>query len=131
MKSLIVSTFVWLASVEIGFGQNLEIDYDHSASSVALTWNSVHDRTYFLQMSDSMDDWEFCPLIWYGDGTIKGQNFSVPSGENLFYRLVHTDYEVAGGNPGAEDFDNDGLTNWNEVSGSHGTDPFLKDTDRD
>ena len=132
MKRSVISTFVCLASVQTGLSQELEIDYNNGTNSCALTWDSVLDRTYFLQMSDSLDDWEYVDQIWYGDGTVMGTNTStVTPGVNLFYRLVHTDYEVAGGNPGAEDFDNDALTNWDEISGPHGVDPFSGDSDRD
>lgn len=131
MKYPNIFPYLGLVSVQIGLCQDLEIDYNSGTNSCALTWESVPDRSYFLQMSDSLDDWEYCPLIWYGDGTNLGTNVSVAPGVNLFYRLVHTDYEVAGGNPSLEDFDNDGLTNLNEVTSSYGTNPFSKDTDRD
>jgi hypothetical protein len=131
MKNTAIFACLFLGSSQIGFTQNLEIDYDESNNSVALTWDSVVDRTYFLQVSDSLDDWDYAPLIWYGDGTNLGTNVSVTPGVNLFYRLVHTDYEVTGGNPGLADFDLDGLTNSDEITGPHGTSPFSGDTDRD
>lgn len=115
-------------SIGMTDAQTLSITGD--SSSFTLSWESVPDRSYFLQVSADLNNWVYCDQIFYGDGSIQGTNCSVGPSQNQFFRLAFTDSPAVNGDPGATDFDLDGLNSLAEVD-THFTDPFLRDTDRD
>lgn len=95
-----------------------------------LSWWGLGGRTYFIQQSLDLVSWQFVPAIQSGTGAVCGMNFSCTD-PRQFWRLVYTDVPPAGGNALTADFDGDGLSNEDEVSAAHGTNPFLRDTDWD
>jgi len=97
------------------------------------TWYGHAGRSYFIEVSDPtahLDKWFWAPVIESGaDATI---SYEVDgTADKGFYRIHHTD-QVPG--PGltldTADFDNDGLTNWDEITVYH-THPLKADTDGD
>jgi len=92
-----------------------------------LDWDGITGRTYFLQHSDNLIEWQYFPLIESGAGQNIGWGFS-SSADRFFVRLRYTDQPTS--DPDNDDFDSDGLTNWQEVDAYH-TDPFDDDTDGD
>ncbi len=101
-----------------------------------LDWDGVTDRTYFLQWSENLIDWFYLPLIESGTGTAINYGFN-SDGSRFFLRLQYSDQPTS--DPNGDDFDNDTLTNWEEV-GMYGSDPlafnadahlFLTDADGD
>lgn len=90
-------------------------------------WHGVTGRSYFLQSSEDMVKWRYLPEIRMGADEVTGYDFQ-SAARTLFLRLRFTDQWTQ--DPFGDDFDNDGLSNWDEVS-LYGTDPFNPDTDGD
>jgi len=90
-------------------------------------WQGVAGRTYFLQHSDDMIHWSYFPLIESGAGQLISYGFS-STATRFFVSLRYSDQTTS--DPEGDDFDGDGLSNWDEVS-TYGTDPLLADTDND
>lgn len=95
-----------------------------------IRWHGKPGRTYFIQTSDPADHlktWRFEPIIETGtDIEISHEVWA--TAEKGFFRLKYSDTPTT--DPDGDDFDYDGLTNWDEVS-VHGTDPMEWDTDGD
>jgi hypothetical protein len=82
----------------------------------------VSGRTYFLQHSDDLLQWNFLPIIEQGFDEVTRYALMPSIGwTKLFLRLRHTD-AATGGDPYAADFDADGIPNGFEVE--HGLNPF-------
>ncbi len=95
-----------------------------------LRWTAEPGRTYFIQASASLDQWQWSDLIETG----QGQQISYEIGSNSgrgFVRLVHTDEPVPQGvTPEDWDADGDGLSNHQEIA-TYQTHPLLADTSGD
>ena len=100
---------------------------DFSVGGNKLTWEGVVDRTYFLQWSNDLVDWNYHPFLQKGDGTMLEFSFELNGGD--FFRLKYTDVPVD--DPLTADFDFDGASNGDELF-SLNTDPFVfEDIDSD
>jgi len=92
-----------------------------------LSWWGKAGRTYFVQQSFDLINWQYVPAIESGADAVCGMNFSC-SDPRQFWRLKHTDAST-GGNALTADFDNDGVSNIDELGAL--LDPFKADTDGD
>lgn len=100
---------------------------DPSTGGHRLSWLGVAGKTYFVQYSDNLVDWEYFSVIKAGDGGVLDWGFVRP-GRNQFVRLISTDHPTT--EPEGDDFDLDGVNNLDELS--NGTDPLASaDTDAD
>ena len=97
------------------------------SNTIQVDWQSVSGRTYFIQCSSDLAHWRYLPFVAKGTGQAMHHSLVVPSA-NFFVRLRYTDQMTA--DPETEDFDNDGISNLEEVA-LHGTDPFNRDSDGD
>lgn len=103
--------------------QNQEIEVTGTASA-NVTWDSVDGRSYFLQYSTDLVNWNYFPLIEYGDGTPQFSYGFEANGSKVFSRLHYIDAPFIG-NVEDADFDKDGISNWNEIkTGGSNTKPF-------
>lgn len=94
-----------------------------------LDWEGVTGRTYFIQYSFDLQTWGFLPVIESGTGIPLGYGFDTDA-EKMFLRLNYTDDPT--NSPHSDDFDGDGISNWDEVrEGGTGTNPFVEDTNGD
>lgn len=101
----------------------------HDGEQCLLDWQGVAGRTYFIQYSLDLQTWSFMPVIESGTGAPLGYGFDTDA-EKMFLRLNYTDDPTT--SPNSDDFDNDGISNWDEVrEGGTGTNPFLEDTNGD
>lgn len=95
-----------------------------------LRWHGHAGRTYFVQISDPNDhlrSWTWAPIIETGND--EDISYEVDgTADKGFFRLWFTDQPTT--NPDDDDFDNDGLTNWDEIN-LHQTNPLKADTDGD
>lgn len=92
-----------------------------------LTWQSQLGRTYFIQSSDDqLANWFYLQIIEVGTGGRLEYGFT-NTASRFFYRLIYTDQPAADAQ--TADFDNDGVSNWDELQA--GLDPFKRDTDGD
>ncbi len=91
-----------------------------------LSWWGKAGRTYFIQQSFDLINWQYVPSIESGADAVCGLNFSC-SDPRQFWRLKYTDVYTE--NAATDDFDYDGLTNQQELN--LGLDPFAYDTDGD
>jgi hypothetical protein len=102
----------------------LRVHQDTATGHFLLAWWGQSGMTYFIQQSYDLINWTYVPLIHDGSNVVDGMNFS-STDSRQFWRLQ---YAYNGGNSGANaDFDNDGLSNQQELS--YGADPFNPDTD--
>lgn len=104
-----------------------------------LDWHGEPSHVYFLQFSDDLVDWFYCPDIREGfDETIAYGLWS--DSDRLFFRVQLTNQSYT--NPHLDDFDSDGIANWVEVelmssnplkadSDGDGTSDLLEDSDSD
>lgn len=95
-----------------------------------LRWHGHEGRTYFLQVADPNEllrKWLWAPVIETGNG--EAISYEVNStADTAFFRLLYTDQPTT--DPEGDDFDDDGLSNWLEIS-EYQTNPLLPDTDAD
>jgi hypothetical protein len=95
-----------------------------------LRWYGHSGRTYFVQISDPSDPlhtWIWAPVIETGDGL--NISYEVDgTATSGFYRLWYSDQPT--NDPDGDDFDGDGLSNWDEIS-LHQTNPLRWDSDGD
>ncbi|MGB0992286.1 MAG: hypothetical protein ACPG32_07425, partial [Akkermansiaceae bacterium] len=96
-----------------------------------LSWTCQSGETYFLQYSTNLTDWGYFADIEHGSGTCN-YYFSSPE-EKFFVRIIAANYPIpAGLTAETADFDNDGISNIDEIrAGGTGTDPLQWDTDGD
>ena len=105
--------------------QSPDINYNPAGSS--LDWNGVNGKTYFIEWSTDLSDWSYFPVIRSGNGSLLSHGFS-SSASKFFLRLKSTD-QPDGGDPESADFDNDNISNLDEIKvGGSQTDPFLFST---
>jgi hypothetical protein len=95
-----------------------------------LRWYGHSGRTYFIQVSDPDDhlcSWTWAPIIEAGNDEEISYEVDATA-DKSFFRLKFTDQPT--NDPDGDDFDGDGLSNWDEVS-LYQTDPLNWDTDTD
>lgn len=94
-----------------------------------LDWTGQSGVTYFIQYSLDLQTWSYMPVIESGAGSSIGYGFQCDT-DDMFIRLHYTDAPTS--NPNSDDFDGDGISNWDEVrSGGTGTSPLKADTNGD
>lgn len=92
-------------------------------------WLGYPGRTYFMQVSSQAEplaNWTWMPIIESGSGEEISYEID-GTASRAFFRLQYTDQVSA--NPDLSDFDQDGLSNAQELQQQ--TDPFDPDTDDD
>jgi hypothetical protein len=96
-------------------GSSLAFD-PASANTYNFSWYGRAGRTYFVEHStDLLAAWRFLPVIEAGAEGLLAHGIHSTSPRN-FVRLRYT--ERATSSPRDDDFDGDGLSNWEEVSRS-------------
>lgn len=87
-----------------------------------LSWWGKAGRTYFLQQNDDLlnRSWPYLPVIEPGADRIIQWGFT-SSAPKFFLRLVYTDIPTS--DPFNNDFDSDGVSNWDELL--QGTNPLF------
>ncbi|MBK1853382.1 hypothetical protein JO972_00270 [Verrucomicrobiaceae bacterium 5K15] len=92
-------------------------------------WDGQSGITYFIQYSFDLQSWSYMPVIESGANVPIGYGFQSDD-EKLFMRLHYTDAPTS--SPHSDDFDSDGISNWDEVRvGGTGTSPLIADTNGD
>ncbi len=99
---------------------------DPTTGDMTLQWWGESGRTYFIQISEDLVDWNYVPIIEPGTDDWVEWGFSFSS-DSLFLRLNYSD--IPSTDPFSDDFDGDGISNWDEFQA--GTDPLNPDTDGD
>jgi hypothetical protein len=124
----IFSAFLLISPLHASFViSDLEVDDNDSVS-----WQGVEGHVYFLQWSTDLVNWYYVPSIYAGTGTYTWQ---YTGSSALLYCRIRGAY-VPSSNPYTDDFDDDGLSNYDElvwlVNGqSANLDPLNADTDGD
>ena len=93
-------------------------------------WAGEPHRVYFAQWSADLENWVYLPTMKFGE-EMHGIGASA-TGDKVFLRLHHYDDTALADLEAAKaaDFDEDGISNWDEVTGS-ATNPTDPDTDGD
>ena len=100
-----------------------------SGDTCNLDWTGQSQITYFIQYSLDLQTWNYFPIIESGDGSAIGYGFQ-SNAANMFVRLHYTDAPAS--SPNSDDFDGDGISNWDEVRvGGTATSPLKADSDGD
>lgn len=96
-------------------GLSLESTQSGQAPDTAtLSFTSEPETYHFIQGSDSLQQWDYLPHATYGDGTHTQMQMQLsPKGSAHFYRIQSTDDPTQA--PASLDFDNDGITNADEI----------------
>ena len=99
-----------------------------------LRWYGHEGRSYFLQVSDTnnpLAQWLWAPIIESGNDEEISYEVDGTASKG-FFRLKYTD-QIPGPEETLEtaDFDHDGISNLNEITGTPPTDPLNADTDND
>lgn len=116
------------AQTSTDLNEGVRVTADATTGAQVLTWWGKAGRTYFVQQSFDLIHWTYVPVVRDGAATVDGLNFA-STDSRQFWRLQYTDAST-GGLSGAEaDFDDDGLSNQEEVEA--GTAAFNADTDGD
>jgi len=115
------------AQTAADWNEGLQVSAGAQAGEYSVSWWGKAGRTYFIQQSFDMMTWTYAPVVMSGEDDVCGLN--IACGEfRQFWRLRHTDQTYTG-TAGEADFDDDGLTNADELVA--GTDPFNLDSDGD
>lgn len=140
MKRVFLFLMVWCFGMPLAQAQTatdpnegVRVAADAAMSAQVLTWWGKADRTYFVQQSYDLINWAYVPVVLSGAGEVDGLNFTCTDSRQ-FWRLKYTDMSTGVLSAEEADFDGDGLTNLEEVTGGtdYGkTDPFLTDSDGD
>ena len=95
-----------------------------------LDWQGVASRTYFIQSSVDLINWDFQPAMAFGEGTWQCAIGS--TSDKFFVRLFYADDPTVTSleQAKAADFDGDGFSNLDEIS-IYQTNPLNPDTDGD
>jgi len=94
----------------------------------SIDWIGASGRTYFVEWSTDLKNWEYFPIIYSGNSSELSHGFNTTATE-FFVRLKWTD-TPDGGDPNLADFDGDGWGSLYELQ-VLGTDPLVRDTDGD
>jgi hypothetical protein len=103
-----------------------QLEYDSVNEIYRFKWWGKTGRTYFIQHSEDLVTWTWVPVIEPGDDSIKEWGFT-STGDKFFLRLKYTDQATS--DPEGDDFDNDGVSNLEEIQ--NGEDPFTLPTAAD
>lgn len=93
-----------------------------SQNNFFLDWQGIAGRTYFMQCSIDMQNWDYAPDVWLGNGLPLAYEIQSLNAQ-VFARLKYTDIPVT--NPGEADYDQDGYTTAYELA--NGMDPLVFD----
>ena len=107
--------------------QQLEVSRNVAVDTAVLNWDGEVQRTYFIESSEDLVNWQYHTTIDVGNGNPLEQTLTA-SAESSFFRLRFSDVFVE--NAELADFDFDGIPSIEEIQ-TLGTDPFLADTDGD
>lgn len=130
MRALILSLVVLfgiVADLQAQLPQPSPTLTEGASNTWNLDWEGIPGRTYFMQQSDDLVDWQFFPMIEMGYGYTIPYGFT-SSADKCFVRLLYTDDSTS--DPYYGDFDGDGISNWDEVN-VLGTNPLNPDSDGD
>lgn len=127
MKRLALLSSIILSSSLIAFADPLPEPApritETSPAAFNLDWEGTLGNTYFIQYSSDLISWEYMPVIKSGVGGPLGYGYSSLSAKS-FIRLHYTNIPTS--NPLTDDFDGDGINNWDEVrENGTGTSPLL------
>lgn len=93
MRASILSLVVLLCVVTVGQAQLPQPSptlTEGTGNTWNLDWEGIPGRTYFLQQSDDLVNWQFFPTIEVGYGYPIPYGFT-STGEKCFVRLLYTD----------------------------------------
>lgn len=99
------------------------LTHDSVNDTWKFSWWGRSGRTYFIQQSDDLMSWRYIPVIEPGQDGVVEWNFAT-NADKLFMQLKYTDAATL--DPLNDDFDNDKISNWNELL--IGADPLSDDT---
>ncbi|MBK1883950.1 hypothetical protein JIN85_16140 [Luteolibacter pohnpeiensis] len=137
MKQLICSMLLCLIAMPAAHSQTEVLTTDFinlGTQGKFIHWESETGYTYFLQSSDPADPlrhWIWAPIMEQGYGQEISHEVDGTASKG-FFRLIYTNRTPADGETlESDDYDEDGLSNWTEISSSPQTSPVDWDTDGD
>ncbi len=94
-------------------------------------WNGITGRTYFLQFSVDLVNWNYAPTMRYGN-SVHSLGIQTENADKFFIRLQYIDDPAVTtlAQAQAADFDGDGISNLVEIQ-TYGSKPFSLDSDSD
>lgn len=86
---------------------------DSVSGTYVFAWWGKAGRTYFIQQSQNLTEWNYLPEIESGDEAVIGYGMSTNENKT-FARLQYTDQSTT--HPETDDFDGDGISNIDEIT---------------
>lgn len=130
MRTFLFLSFALLGAVCLLAAQEQNSEVIPVGADKFLRWHGHAGRTYFVQVSDPNDhlsSWTWAPIIETGND--EDISYEVDgTADKGFFRLWFTDEPTS--DPDGDDFDGDGLSNWDEIH-IYQTNPLKLDTDGD
>ncbi len=99
--------------------EGTRLQWDAANSIWRFQWWGRAGRTYFIQHTEDLVNWNWVPVIESGDDSVKEWGFT-SNADRLFLRLRYTDIPTT--DPENDDFDGDGVPNIFEIM--NGFNPF-------
>lgn len=124
--SLIVAVTPLLGQTANDENEGAQITSAVAADAFIFSWWGVAGRTYFIQQSTELMDWDYITIIESGQDAVIQWGFT-SNAERYFLKLHFTDEPMV--DPFDADIDFDGISNWQELL--NGTDPFVIDSGDD
>ena len=120
------SNFIW-AQTATDLNEGSQLTHDSVNDTWTFSWWGRSGITYFIQQSNDLMSWQYIPVIEPGQDGVVEWNFAT-SADKLFMRLKHSDKGTV--DPFDDDFDGDGISNINELTGPSelNLDPFDPDS---
>lgn len=116
------------AQTSTDLNEGVRVRAGATTGAQVLTWWGRAGRTYFVQQSYDLIHWTYVPVVRDGGADVDGLNFA-STDNRQFWRLRYSDASTGGLSGAGADFDDDGLTNQQDLA--VGADPFNRDSDGD
>ncbi len=124
--ALALTSMMAVAQTANGPNEGSALSRDPATGAYNFSWWGQAGRTYFLQQSEDLMNWNYVPVIEPGAGQSIGWGFT-STAPKFFLRLKYTDVTTT--DPFNDDFNGDGLSNWqNLMQGSDPLAPAQMDT---
>lgn len=109
----LILTNLCLAQTAADPNEGTTLTHGSANDTFTLSWWGRSGRTYFIQQSDDLINWQYVPIIESGEDDVIEWGFS-SNADKFFMRLKYTD--IVTSDPLNDDFDGDGIGNMDELT---------------
>lgn len=124
LQALLLGAFAQTAADPL---EKAYLEQDEANQILRLKWWGRSGRTYFIQHSDDLMNWNSFPMLEAGADAVMEYGLTYTPTPKLFLRVKSTDISTT--DPNGDDFDGDGVSNLAEIQME--LDPLSTDSDND